>query len=308
MKKIFTIISICLICYFGILQYYRSEKKSINKDDSKDLNSSELGGTGFIERTFSKIILDFLKTPEGQNLFTKMVKPVDPDSPNPDQFIFRMNNTDLINKIFNITSSEQKNSRSAVCGHVVDIEYRLQNLSNGAFETKKEIVELGSPELGVGLSTIIVGMYEGQTRTAKIPGRYLNNQDESITQSVEIILNKILSKDFTDGPSKIKIFDDILTYYIPYLCGEEINFEVSISEMDGTKIFQSKPGEKINYRIGDNKFPMIFSYSLFNKMKVGTRTIISPGTYFRSFDGSTPSALKLKTLDSEYYMIDIYSK
>jgi hypothetical protein len=168
-------------------------------------------------------------------------------------------------------------------------------------------VELGSPELGVGLSTIIVGMYEGQTRTAKIPGRYLNNQDESITQSVEIILNKILSKDFTEGPSKIKIFDDILTYYIPYLCGEEINFEVSISEMDGTKIFQSKPGEKINYRIGDNKFPMIFSYSLFNKMKVGTRTIISPGTYFRSFDGSTSSALKLKTLDSEYYMIDIYT-
>ena len=91
MKKFFTTISIILIGYFFIKEYVKQdtnvEKHTEIKQDISDINqSSQNIEGGFIERTISKVMINVLKTPQGQETFIKMIQPLS-DGKNTDNFV-----------------------------------------------------------------------------------------------------------------------------------------------------------------------------------------------------------------------------
>ena len=107
--------------------------------------------------------------------------------------------------------------RQALCGQSVDAEYQIQDYTSGdVIEDRKEIA-LGLDDKDRLMSSIIVGMYEGQTRTATIPSKLLPAQYKDIDIPVEIKLNKIKSVDSLN-PNQIRMFDNKLTYQTPFLC------------------------------------------------------------------------------------------
>jgi hypothetical protein len=314
MKKFFTTISIILIGYFFIKEYVKQdtnvEKHTEIKQDISDINqSSQNIEGGFIERTISKVMINVLKTPQGQETFIKMIQPLNSDGQNTDSLVLEMNNSNLINKIFEIETNGNEKSTKAICGNIVDVEYLIQDFAKGTSETKRENIELGSQKVDISLSTIIVGMSEGQKRKAMIKDKFFQNgiSENQMPKKIEVTLHKIIEKQFLDL-SKIKIFDNVVNRYVPYLCGDKIDFEIKISKIDGTEIFKSKAGETDNYRVGDRSFPMIFGYGVFNKTKSGTRTIITPAKYLKTFDDKVFPTFNIKNNNSEYYIIDIKDK
>jgi hypothetical protein len=315
MKKFFTTISIILIGYFFITEYVKKttnvevkKNTEIKQDISNITQSSQNIEGGFIERTISKIMINVLKTPQGQETFIKMIQPLS-DGKNTDNFVLEMNNSNFIKKIFEIETNGNEKPIKAICGNIVDVEYLIQDFAKGTSETKRENIELGSQKADLALSNIIVGMSEGQKRKATIKEKFFQNalSENQMPKKIEVTLHKIIEKQFIDL-SKIKIFDNVVNHYVPYLCGDKIDFEIKISKIDGTEIFKSKTGETESYRVGDRSFPMIFAYSLFNKTKSGTRTIITPAKYLKTFDDKLFPTFNIKNNNSEYYLIDIKDK
>ena len=300
MKKFFTIISIGLIIYFTATHFYNKDSDNFLNKNSKAENNEDIG---FIQRTFSNIMTDFLKTPEGQSVLLKMVQPINNDLTNSNHFSYEMNNKNIIDKNFNIvTNGEEKNSK-ALCGHMVDIEYKLQKSGEKEIISKSATLKLGDPSVTIGLSSLITGMSEGQKRTAMVPETLLFESHDANQAIIEVQLNKIISKKFIDN-SKVKIFDNIISNQLPYLCGETVNIDIKISKFNGEVVYQSMKDEPIKYRIGDKKFPIILSYSLYNKPKVGMRTVIAPGKYLKDFNEGK-SVLNLNLNNNEYYILEI---
>ena len=145
-------------------------------------------------------------------------------------------------------------------------------------------------------------MSEGQKRTAMLPKTLLFDSNDATQAIIEVQLNKIISKRFIDN-SKVKIFDSVISNQLPYLCGETLNMDIKISKLNGEVVYQSMKDEPIKYRIGDEKFPIILSYSLYNKPKVGMRTIITPGKYLNN-EGKSSFGLKVDN-DDEFYLVEI---
>jgi hypothetical protein len=303
MKKFFTIAAIGFIIYFTTTQYVKNQDiKSTQKEQKliEENISNANSNNGFIESTLTKVFSNVLKTKEGQEVFAKLVHPVNSIGEN---IIFKMNNSEIIHNIFKINITGLENDKKAICGSIVDVEYKIQDLNTGFVETKRQNIQLGSESIDIALSNIIVGMSEGQTRTGVTIEEFLPNkkvQDKNIPKNIEVTLHKVVSGKSIDS-SKIKIFDDVLSSHTPYLCGEKINFKLKISKFDGSLV--ATPKENISYIIGDNSFPVIFAYGLFNKMRTGTRTIISPGSYLKSVNSKMFKDSKIN--NNEYYILDI---
>jgi hypothetical protein len=304
MRKFITTITLVLLIYVVATQYLKNQPVAhVTSQESDKPKTTENKTSGsFVEKSLTNIIMNVIQTPNGREAIAKVLQPLNESGVNINQLNFKMNNSNIIDNILKIQTSGISSSRKAICGSIVDVEYQIKEFSNIESETKREIITLGSDSINIGLSTIIVGMSEGQKRTGVISDQLGNRNGNDTPKNIEVTLHKIVSNESIND-SNVKIFDSILTSYVPCLCGEKFNINIKISRFDGTEIFNSKNDEYISYRIGDHGFPLIFAYGIFNKLRSGTRTIITQGKYFRDFGKNQFKLGKIN--DSEYYIMDI---
>ena len=249
---------------------------------------AELDG-GFLEKSLSKVLINILKTPEGRTFFENMIQPIEKPMVGEDTG-FSLDGTKLTENIFKIKTSGTKGLGPASCGHVVSVQYMITKMDGIIVDRGNQSFQLGASKVIPALEDIIVGMYVGQTREGVAPAKYAYdnpkfrgpNKEPGLNYKVTVTLENIMPSIFMP-PAAIKIFDDKMAYQLPYLCSERAVFDVKISKIDGTTIYDTeKLQQPVSMILGDMHYPMIFSHGLFGKAPIGIRTVVAQGKYLRS--------------------------
>ncbi len=252
----------------------------------------------FIERTLSTVVLNILKTEKGRIILEKMIQPVNTPIVDKD-YSLKINSLNIIDTSFHIkTTKEGKGNLVAVCGHPVNITYRVVNMQDMIIESGKKSIRLGDANILKAIDNIIVGMKIGESRSAIVAEKFAYDAPDykgkkpanpTHDYKIDITLESISSDVFVDN---VKIFDDEVSFKLPILCGSLVGSDVKIMNLNGDVIFNSKDhGDPIKFRLGDPSYPVIFSYGLFNKQDKGIRTVIFSGKYLRSFNDKNHSII-----------------
>lgn len=315
MQKILTLIIAGAILYM-VFQHNASSlvmpKNSMPENNTEQNKSTEqtdpqLSGS-FVEKTLSTMLINVLKTDEGRMFIENLVQPMNKSVAESGEG-FNMNSNLFINSIFKINTFGEGEKGPASCGQVVTVNYKILSANNVVLEDKVETFSLGSNKIAPGLDAIIAGMKTGQTRHATITNRYIQGtEDDKISAfKVNVLLKNIIPENFIDD--NVKIFDDQLAYRIPLVCGNKAIYDAKITQLsNGKVIFNStESGKKINMIIGDLNYPAIFSHALHNKIPVGTRTVITPGKFLKSYASENSIIFPNKKLpENEYFMIEFF--
>ncbi|KJV55569.1 FKBP-type peptidyl-prolyl cis-trans isomerase family protein [Orientia chuto str. Dubai] len=259
----------------------------VTEASSKEPEFNELEGN-FFEKSLSKVLINVLKTETGRQLFKNLVHPVDQKNNLAFSNNTKINNVALINYMFDIQDVTQlpEAKGPAYCGQTVTISYRISDENDAIIEEKVKTLQLGGSKKVNSIDNITIGMRVGEVREAIVPQQYLTDistQSNSKAFKVQITLQDIVS--LTDiEKNEIRIWDDeLVPYKVPYLCGHLATFDVKISKLDGTIIYDTTNEEqKIAMHLGDDNYPMIFSYALFDKIPAGKRTVLTKGKYFKN--------------------------
>ncbi|HJK86612.1 MAG TPA: FKBP-type peptidyl-prolyl cis-trans isomerase [Candidatus Megaira endosymbiont of Nemacystus decipiens] len=282
-----------------------SNEKANNatKPESKEI---DMNGN-FIERTMSNVLHNVLKTEEGKIFFENLVQPM--DKPLASGASINLNGTDFINSLFKIHTFGEGSKGPASCGHIVTIDYKILTTSNILIKEDSATIQLGAEKIAPGLDAIIVGMKQGQTRHATIATKYFT-KDPKHNKSyfkVQALLKNIMPSNFAQD---VKIFDDKITYKLPMVCGMRANYDVRITQLSSDEvIFDSVLNKSsINMKIGDLKYPMIFSHALHNKIPIGTRTVITKGRHLKSYASEFSAIFPSRKIpENEMYMIEFFN-
>jgi len=279
-------------------------QSSINNDPPVSLNGN------LFERTVSKIVINALKTEEGKAFFENILQPLNKPIDTQDYSI--PVHKDLVAPLFKINTIGNGNIGPASCGHVVTVFYQISDMNNTLILEDTKTFTLGSGSVMLGLDNVIVGMNVGQAREAIIPAKYAANikiNDNNIDHSyrVNVMLKSILPQNFVKS-DEVKVYDDEIAYRIPLLCGEKVAFNAKITRLtNGEVLYDSKAkGQKVDMKIGDITYPLIFSYALQNKVPVGMRTIIAKGRSFKALGSNINKIISQELLPvDEYLMLEI---
>jgi hypothetical protein len=271
----------------------------------------ELEG-GFFERLLSRIFINTLKTERGRLLIEKVFQPVNVPASDPD-FSMKMNDRMYLDSQLQMKVVEQGSGGvRAICGHKVEIDYKIMNMNNMILESGVKKIILGSGQMIKSMENLIIGMQEGGIRKGVVPSilayeapDYKGKKPLNKTSSykLSISLKKIDSDVYIEHNTKI--FDNEIAFRLPMLCGDKLRTHAKIMKIDGKVMYDSrKLGNALGFRLGDQSYPIIFSHGLFNKQDSGTRTIIFKGKYLKSFDGANPmSNFDPKSFNPEEYYI-----
>lgn len=256
----------------------------------------ELEGA-FFERMVSRIFINSLKTERGRILIEKMIQPMNVPATHPD-YSMKINNRMFLDSQLHLKTVEEGAGNSAICGHKVNVEYKILNMNNLLLESGEKQFFLGGDDLIIGAQNLVVGMKPGEVRKGTIPNIFsyehksykgkmpLNSTREYM---VKVKLLDVESKYFPQFETKI--FDDEISFKIPILCGDIVQTQIKISDVNGKTMFDSRPKQGyIKFRLGARDHPVILSHSLFNKQDKGTRTVIFKGKYIKSFSGENAIA------------------
>lgn len=270
----------------------------------------------FLEKTLSKVLINVLKTEDGRLFFENILQPSNTPLAGSDQS-YKINNVNFINSMFKINSFGQGTVGPASCGHIVKVHYQILSLNNTTIDDQVKTFTLGSRTVMPGLDSVIVGMKIGETRQAIIPPKYayLNAKESALSSGldpesyykVNVTLQELLPYNFARD-DEVKIFDDEIAYKIPLLCGDKAVFDAKIIKLStGSIIYNSgSSGAKISMKIGDLRYPMIFSHSLYGKIPRGTRTVIAKGENFASLANKVSVIFPKEQLPSdEYFMLEL---
>jgi len=263
----------------------------------------------FFEKTLSSILVNVLKTDEGRIFIENILQPANKSLRDGDGG-FQMNNDSFIQSIFKIITFGEPKKEIASCGHVVTVEYKILNANNLVIEENTSTFPLGSEKIAPALDAVIVGMSIGQTRHATINSKHIADTASNSESyfKVNVLLKDIIPKNFI--PDDVKVFDDQLAYRMPLLCGNKTIYDAKITRLkDGKVIFNSEnSGKRINMKIGNLSYPVIFSHTLHNKTPVGTRTVIAKGGVFKSYASDYSTIFQDKILpENEYFMLELYN-
>lgn len=286
--------------------------------NSKEPEFNELEGN-FFEKSLSKVLINVLKTDTGKQLFKNLVHPVEQKSNLAVSSNTKINNIALINYIFDIKDITKipEAKGPAYCGQTVTISYRITDENDVIIEEKVKTLKLGDTRKADSIDNITVGMRVGEVREAIIPQQYMNldtvtNQSNSKAYKIQITLQDIASLT-SINQNEIRIWDDeIVPYKVPYLCGHFATFDAKISKLDGTVIYDTtSEDQKIEMHLGENDYPMIFSYALFDKIPAGKRTVLTKGKYFRNSLDKEPIKLSYdlqsKLLADEFFILELFN-
>jgi hypothetical protein len=254
---------------------------------------------GFLERTLSKVMINVLKTEKGRIILEKMIQPANTAVVDKD-YSLKMNNLNIVNASFHIKTTKEGNGDArAICGHSVNVTYRVVNMKDMIIESGKKSMILGDARIFKAMDNIIIGMKIGESRSAIIPEKFAYEapnfngkkpSNSTYEYKVDVTLDGIASDIFIND--KVKIFDDEISFKMPALCGNTVGVDVKIMSLKGDVIFDSKVTKQpVQFKLGDLSYPVIFSYGLFNKQDKGTRTVIFSGKYLGSFMNGTSSAV-----------------
>ena len=240
----------------------------------------------FLERSISKIVSNVIKTEEGKELFTKMIRPTNSFAEN-DGVTIKFDDKKILNSLFKITEITPGQGMPACCGDKVKINYKLYK-PEGTENQDLEIV-LGSKLKNNFITSLFIGMKKNSKISALVPNNTENisinelQVDQSKYTQIEASLIEISHSEI--NPREIKIFNDGFSYFLPVLCGDKIKFNLVIEDLAGEILFTTeKEKVKIEMNLGDEQFPAIFSYAIFNQTISVNRTIIAPAKYLRKCD------------------------
>jgi hypothetical protein len=328
MQKIITLVITAAILYTVVNNKVEQEYKAIintkpsaaaatDGTTNQEIASSsapeaEMEGN-FLEKSLSKVLVNVLRTKEGRMFFESIIQPADqPMAGNGASF--KVNNAQLIDGMFQIKTRGTGTVGPVSCGHIAVATYTITTLDDILVEEQTKTFHIGSDEVISGIENMVIGMYVGQIREGVIPPRYAydnkkfqgENKLSGTPYKVKIVLRDIIPKTFiaSDG---VKIFDDEVAYQVPYLCGERAAFDVKITKIDGTVIYNTEEqGKKLEMKLGDLVYPMIFSHALFNKIPTGVRTVIVEGKYFRSLANQNSNKIfpKAQLAMKEFFLIE----
>ncbi len=322
MQKLLTLAITAAIIYFIVEIKKKKKIHSTDKANNPSVSAStgnqqatnvpELSGN-FFEKTLSGVLINVLKTEEGrlflENILQPMNKPLTGENNS-----FKINNANLLKSLYRINTFGEGTTGPAVCGHIVTVNYQILTLSNDLVEEKAQTYTLGSRPVMPGLDTIIVGMMTGQTRHATIPAAaafHKNNNhpekakfDINSAYKVNVTLKALIPNNFIKD-DEVKIFDDEIAYRLPLTCGDKAQFNAKITNISNGKLVydSSLSSKKLNVKIGDITYPMIFSYALHNKIPVGTRTVIAKGKSFYSLANKVSPIFPKDQLPPEQYFL-----
>ncbi|PCJ27143.1 MAG: peptidylprolyl isomerase [Rickettsiales bacterium] len=273
---------------------------------SKGRSPNQASGT-FLENTLSNVVSNVLKTDEGRIFMKSMFQPMNNGSFGDG---FEMNNNVFLNSMFKIMSFDEGVGMPVSCGHIVTVHYKILNMKNITLEERTATFPLGSEEIAPGLDAVIVGMRTGQTRHATISNKYIpgTEQDKESSFKINVLLQEIMPKHFVG--EDVKIFDSKLAYKRPLVCGNKTIYDARVTKLsNGEVLYDSKKrGEKINMRIGNIVYPVIFSHALHNKIPVGTRSVIAKGHLFKSYASNFSTIFPDKELPKdEYFMVEFFN-
>ena len=323
MQKLLSFI-IAIAILYGIFQ---AKNRDVIKDKKQQISSSNetqiassvakedstVSGN-FIEKTFSKVLINILKTDEGKLFFENIIQPTNQPLAGGEHSI-KINNNDLIKGIFHIQTFGEGTTGPASCGHIVTAHYQIMTLDNNIVDEQTKTFTLGSRTILPGLDSVIVGMMVGQTRQAILPAKFAYNETKyqktginpALSYKINVILKEILPKNFIKD-DEVKIFDDEIAYKIPLMCGDRANFDAIITQISsGKKLFDSvATKQKISMVIGNLNYPLIFSHALNNKISVGSRTVIAKGkTFIGLGTGYSTIFPKTQLAPEEYFMLEL---
>ncbi len=275
-----------------------SEKIDVDNKEKRNTNNSDTNSKkedtdihyegNIIERSISRIFANVLKTDSGKVLLENMLQPVLPSSDS--QKIYYINSYEIIDSLFRTNSIVKGQGDNALCGQQVNVNYVIKTIDDKVIEKQDNFnIYLGKNSIINALDNITVGMQLGEERNGIAIGEYSYKDKQQAIINVK--LNKILNP---IDLSKVKIFDTAFSYQLPVICGKKVNFSLKISKINGTILYDK---QVIDFILGNNEYPLIFSHILFNKPLVGTRTVILPASYLSSF--------KLKVQSDEYLILEI---
>ncbi len=278
----------------------------VSKEQPADISGN------FLEKTISKVVINALKTEEGRIFFENILQPAN-------QTIADANYTikldrDIVAELFQIKTLGDGVEGRCLCGNVVTIKYQIMDMQDRLLKEDVKTYSLGFRPIMPGIDNVVVGMMIGQTRQAIIPQKYayfyeFTKDATDIPQflKVNLKLESILPKNIINF-AEIKIFDNEIAYKIPILCGDKISYDAKITLLSKGEVIYSSvsKGKKIEMKVGDITYPMIFSLALHGKIPVGTRTVITKGKYFKSLGSNMNKIISQNLiLNDEYYMLEL---
>jgi hypothetical protein len=272
-----------------------------------------------IEKYLSNVATNVLKTPEGRAFFENLVTPIgigiDAKDSGSNEDIQR----NMLQSLFKISTLQAGTGKEACCGHLVQFKYQItDNAGNIIDQEQTKVAQLGSRTIIPALENIIAGMKVGELRSALSPGEYaydgkkFRREDVRFGEPTKIEVRLLdVQPNFVIDPKEVRVFDDRISFQIPILCGDIVRFRVKILKFDGSIIFESDKvlsGQKVQMRVGDQTFPAIFSYALHKKIPVGSRSVITPGKYFKSMLSKDTNKIFTGKLPDpkEYFLIEFY--
>ena len=292
---------------------------SLTKTPEELTKDEKFEGT-LVEKYLSNVAVNVLKTPEGRAFFENLVTPINLGIQG-EKSVFNMPNEKIMSSLFNISTTAPGKGNSACCGHFVQFSYETMNNDNIIIEKRKtHIARTGNREIMPALENIITGMKVGETRTALSPGEFaydgkkFRKEDVRFGEPIKFNVTLLdIQPNFFIKADDVKIFDDTIAYQLPLLCGDVVKFRAKIMKFNGDIIYDSNKqlnGNKISMRIGNQNFPAIFSYALHKKIPVGTRSIITPGKYFKAMIGNDVNHIfngKYKMPNKkEHFLVEFY--
>ncbi len=267
----------------------------------------------FIQKTLSSVLINVLKTEEGKAFFENILKPINRPLAGSNHG-FKLNNEEMIKSMFKINSFGEGKIGPASCGHVVTIRYQILALDNSLVTEGTKTYSLGSKPIVPGLDSVIVGMMVGQSREAVLPAKYAYYEakyrqegiNHEASYKIKVALQGILPGNFIKN-EEVKIFDDEIAYKMPMLCGDSASFYAKITQLStGRMIYNSPSNKEIKMKIGDMNYPLIFSHALYNKIPVGTRTVIAKGRAFKALATSASRIFPKEQLPAEeFFMLEL---
>lgn len=324
MQKFLTLIITAAIIYMLFLYnakniqfpgYTPNKESSTNEKQQSatndDTNNDDKPTGSFLEKTLSNVLVNVLKTDQGRMFFENILQPMDKPISGSELGGYKVNNTQILDAIFQITTEGEGEKGPASCGHIAKISYSLHTLDNRLITKQTETITIGSRKVIPGINAVIVGMKTGQTRHAIIPVKYLGENLIANTNNplkVSIYLEDVIPNNF--ATEDVKIFDDEIAYSEPLMCGNMVHYDAKVTKLSsGDVIYDSKNHKKqISMQIGDLRYPVIVSYALHNKIPVGTRTVIAKGKLFQSFIDKNSIFFPEKPLPpNEYFMLELYN-
>lgn len=285
-----------------------SNMEEAHPNSTTEEKKESIGG-----KIISTVVTNALQTEQGQELFEKIIKP-HPLNTGDSAYIIQQ--YDIIGQLFKIkTYGDVSEIGPVSCGHSVHARYKIYGAADSIIEeegTKTFVVGLGG--VMFGLENVVIGMYKGQTREAIIPAEFVSSghMPSKLPQKIykiEVTVLEILPQTFIK-PSEVKEFDNVIAGGSPYLCGVTATFDMKISKLNGEVIYDSvAKKQKVSMRLGDNLYPFIISYSLFQKIPEGKRTVLAPGKYLRALGNKNNNQLLGDKIpkDDEFFLIDFFN-